>query len=167
MQVMMGQGIVPQAWHPVAAKLRDDELDRSPTWASARMRRGRSRASRATPITSRTIARRARPRPPAPPYVARSPPPGGHDQARRRGRPGCSRPSAASSTRSRTSGPTAARVRAAPSSKLGYVPSLAAQRMGGSRSISSSRSTTAIALIQGWIHRQGTDWVDQMLLGAC
>ena len=27
-QVMMGQGIVPSAWHPVAAKLRDNELDR-------------------------------------------------------------------------------------------------------------------------------------------
>ena len=27
-QVMMGQGITPRAWHPVAAKLRDDELDR-------------------------------------------------------------------------------------------------------------------------------------------
>ncbi|SFP97376.1 tryptophan halogenase family protein [Sphingomonas rubra] len=27
-QVMMGQGIVPQSWHPIAAKLRDDELDR-------------------------------------------------------------------------------------------------------------------------------------------
>ncbi|MDB5679320.1 tryptophan halogenase family protein [Sphingomonas bacterium] len=27
-QVMMGQGIVPRAWHPVAEKLSDDELDR-------------------------------------------------------------------------------------------------------------------------------------------
>ena len=27
-QVMMGQGITPRAWHPVAAKLRDDELAR-------------------------------------------------------------------------------------------------------------------------------------------
>jgi tryptophan halogenase len=27
-QVMMGQGIVPKAWHPVAEKLSDDELDR-------------------------------------------------------------------------------------------------------------------------------------------
>ena len=27
-QVMMGQGITPQSWHPVAAKLRDDELGR-------------------------------------------------------------------------------------------------------------------------------------------
>ena len=27
-QVMMGQGIVPRSWHPVAAKLRDDELAR-------------------------------------------------------------------------------------------------------------------------------------------
>jgi tryptophan halogenase len=26
-QVMMGQGITPKAWHPVAEKLRDDELD--------------------------------------------------------------------------------------------------------------------------------------------
>jgi tryptophan halogenase len=25
-QVMMGQGIVPRSWHPIAAKLRDDEL---------------------------------------------------------------------------------------------------------------------------------------------
>jgi tryptophan 7-halogenase len=27
-QVMMGQGIVPRAWHPIAEKLRDDELDK-------------------------------------------------------------------------------------------------------------------------------------------
>lgn len=27
-QVMMGQGIVPRAWHPVAAKLREAELER-------------------------------------------------------------------------------------------------------------------------------------------
>ncbi len=27
-QVMMGQGIMPRGWHPIAAKLRDDELDK-------------------------------------------------------------------------------------------------------------------------------------------
>ena len=27
-QVMMGQGIEPQSWHPIAEKLRDDELER-------------------------------------------------------------------------------------------------------------------------------------------
>jgi tryptophan halogenase len=27
-QVMMGQGIEPQSYHPIATKLRDDELDR-------------------------------------------------------------------------------------------------------------------------------------------
>ncbi|MBO9622719.1 MAG: tryptophan 7-halogenase [Sphingomonas sp.] len=27
-QVMMGQGIMPRAWHPIAEKLRDDELER-------------------------------------------------------------------------------------------------------------------------------------------
>jgi tryptophan halogenase len=27
-QVMMGQGITPRAWHPIAEKLRDDELAR-------------------------------------------------------------------------------------------------------------------------------------------
>jgi tryptophan halogenase len=27
-QVMMGQGITPRAWHPIAEKMRDDELDR-------------------------------------------------------------------------------------------------------------------------------------------
>jgi tryptophan halogenase len=27
-QVMMGQGIEPESYHPIAAKLRDDELDR-------------------------------------------------------------------------------------------------------------------------------------------
>ena len=27
-QVMMGQGIMPRAYHPIAAKLRDDELEK-------------------------------------------------------------------------------------------------------------------------------------------
>ncbi|GGB40914.1 tryptophan halogenase [Sphingomonas metalli] len=38
-QVMMGQGLLPRAWHPVAGKLRDDELDRMLGSMRERMKR--------------------------------------------------------------------------------------------------------------------------------
>ncbi|MBL0924766.1 MAG: LacI family DNA-binding transcriptional regulator [Sphingomonadaceae bacterium] len=50
--------------------------------------------------------------------------------------------------------------------RLGYVPSIAAQRMSGSRSylilVINDRERT----IADWRSRQGSDWVDQMLLGG-
>lgn len=50
--------------------------------------------------------------------------------------------------------------------KLGYIPSIAAQRMSGSRSylilVLNDRDRT----IEAWRARQGSDWVDQMLLGG-
>jgi LacI family transcriptional regulator len=50
--------------------------------------------------------------------------------------------------------------------KLGYVPSIAAQQMGGS----SSRLILAIndreRTVAAWNDRQGNDWVDQMLMGG-
>ena len=59
----------------------------------------------------------------------------------------------------------AERVRAS-IARLGWVPSLAAQRMGGSR----SRLIVAIndrdRTVADWRERQGRDWVDQMLLGG-
>jgi LacI family transcriptional regulator len=50
--------------------------------------------------------------------------------------------------------------------KLGYVPSLAAQRMGGSRSYLILALNDRDRTIADWTNRQGTDWVDQMLLGG-
>ncbi|TCP32897.1 LacI family DNA-binding transcriptional regulator [Sphingomonas sp. BK235] len=50
--------------------------------------------------------------------------------------------------------------------KLGYVPSLAAQRMGGSRSYLILALNDRDRTIADWRARQGTDWVDQMLLGG-
>lgn len=50
--------------------------------------------------------------------------------------------------------------------KLGYVPSLAAQRMGGSRSYLIMALNDRDATIADWRGRQGRDWVDQMLLGG-
>jgi LacI family transcriptional regulator len=50
--------------------------------------------------------------------------------------------------------------------KLGYVPSLAAQRMGGSRSYLILALNDRDRTISDWRARQGTDWVDQMLLGG-
>lgn len=50
--------------------------------------------------------------------------------------------------------------------KLGYVPSIAAQRMGGSRSYLIVALNDRERTIADWRARQGTDWVDQMLLGA-
>lgn len=50
--------------------------------------------------------------------------------------------------------------------KLGYVPSIAAQRMGGSRSYLILALNDRESTINGWQSREGTDWVDQMLLGG-
>lgn len=50
--------------------------------------------------------------------------------------------------------------------KLGYVPSLAAQRMSGSRSYLVLALNDRDRTIADWRERQGTDWVDQMLLGG-
>jgi len=50
--------------------------------------------------------------------------------------------------------------------KLGYVPSIAAQRMGGSRSYLIVALNDRERTISDWRAREGTDWVDQMLLGG-
>ena len=50
--------------------------------------------------------------------------------------------------------------------KLGYVPSIAAQRMGGSRSRLIMALNDRDRTISGWQSHEGTDWVDQMLLGG-
>jgi LacI family transcriptional regulator len=50
--------------------------------------------------------------------------------------------------------------------KLGYVPSIAAQRMSGSRSYIILALNDRDRTIADWMERQGTDWVDQMLLGG-
>ena len=50
--------------------------------------------------------------------------------------------------------------------KLGYVPSIAAQRMSGSRSYLILAINDRDRTIADWRARQGTDWVDQMLLGG-
>ena len=50
--------------------------------------------------------------------------------------------------------------------KLGYVPSIAAQRMSGSRSYLIVALNDRDRTIADWTARQGTDWVDQMLLGG-
>ena len=50
--------------------------------------------------------------------------------------------------------------------KLGYVPSIAAQRMSGSRSYLILAINDRDRTIADWHERQGTDWVDQMLLGG-
>lgn len=57
------------------------------------------------------------------------------------------------------------RVRAA-IEKLGYVPSLAARRMGGKRSYLLLALNDRDRTIEGWRSGDGTDWVDQMLLGG-
>ena len=51
-------------------------------------------------------------------------------------------------------------------SKLGYVPSIAAQRMGGSRSYLIMALNDRDRTVADWRERQGRDWVDQMLLGG-
>ena len=50
--------------------------------------------------------------------------------------------------------------------KLGYVPSIAAQRLRGSRSYLILALNDRERTIADWRERQGTDWVDQMLLGG-
>lgn len=50
--------------------------------------------------------------------------------------------------------------------KLGYVPSLAAQRMSGSRSYLILAINDRERTIADWTAREGRDWVDQMLLGG-
>ncbi|HET9510144.1 MAG TPA: LacI family DNA-binding transcriptional regulator [Sphingomonas sp.] len=50
--------------------------------------------------------------------------------------------------------------------KLGYIPSIAAQRMGGSRSYLILALNDRDRTIEAWRARQGSDWVDQMLLGG-
>ena len=50
--------------------------------------------------------------------------------------------------------------------KLGYVPSLAAQRMSGSRSYLILAVNDRDRTIADWNAREGVDWVDQMLLGG-
>lgn len=50
--------------------------------------------------------------------------------------------------------------------RLGYVPSIAAQRMSGSRSYLIMALNDRERTIAGWRAREGTDWVDQMLLGG-
>lgn len=50
--------------------------------------------------------------------------------------------------------------------KLGYVPSIAAQRMSGSRSYLILALNDREKTIAEWRSRSGTDWVDQMLLGG-
>lgn len=49
---------------------------------------------------------------------------------------------------------------------LGYVPSIAAQRMSGSRSYLILAINDRDRTIADWRARLGTDWVDQMLLGG-
>ncbi|QIQ86348.1 LacI family DNA-binding transcriptional regulator [Erythrobacter sp.] len=49
---------------------------------------------------------------------------------------------------------------------LGYVPSLAARRMSGNRSYLILAINDRERTLADWRERQGTDWVDQMLLGG-
>ena len=60
---------------------------------------------------------------------------------------------------------TAERVQAS-IARLGYVPSLAAQRMGGSRSHLIVALNDRDRTVADWREREGRDWVDQMLLGG-
>jgi LacI family transcriptional regulator len=50
--------------------------------------------------------------------------------------------------------------------KLGYVPSIAAQRLSGSRSHLILALNDRDRTIADWTQRQGADWVDQMLFGG-
>lgn len=50
--------------------------------------------------------------------------------------------------------------------KLGYVPSLAARRLGGSRSYLILALNDREPTVAGWREGRGNDWVDQMLLGG-
>ena len=49
---------------------------------------------------------------------------------------------------------------------LGYSPSLAARRMGGSKSYLLLALNDRARTIETWERREGSDWVDQMLLGG-
>jgi LacI family transcriptional regulator len=60
---------------------------------------------------------------------------------------------------------TAERVQAS-ITRLGYVPSIAAQRMGGSRSHLIVALNDRDRTIADWREREGRDWLDQMLLGG-
>ncbi len=51
-------------------------------------------------------------------------------------------------------------------SRLGYVPSIAAQRMGGSKSYLLLALNDRERTIEDWRSREGADWVGQMLLGG-
>ncbi len=50
--------------------------------------------------------------------------------------------------------------------KLGYVPSIAAQRLSGSRSYLIVALNDRERTLADWRSRQGSDWVNQMLLGG-
>lgn len=50
--------------------------------------------------------------------------------------------------------------------RLGYVPSIAAQRMSGSHSYLILALNDRERTIADWRAREGTDWVDQMLMGG-
>ena len=50
--------------------------------------------------------------------------------------------------------------------KLGYVPSLAARKMAGNKSYLLLAINDRDRTIEGWQSGDGTDWVDQMLLGG-
>lgn len=50
--------------------------------------------------------------------------------------------------------------------RLGYVPSIAAQRMGGSRSRLIMALNDRDRTIEDWRRRDGSTWIDQMLLGG-
>lgn len=50
--------------------------------------------------------------------------------------------------------------------RLGYVPSIAAQRMSGSRSYLILALNDRERTVENWRARQGADWVDQMLFGG-
>ena len=50
--------------------------------------------------------------------------------------------------------------------RLGYVPNLAARRLGGSRSYLILSLNDRNPTLEGWEARRGNDWVDQMLLGG-
>lgn len=50
--------------------------------------------------------------------------------------------------------------------RLGYVPSIAAQRMSGSKSYLILAINDRERTIADWQERRGNDWVDQMLLGG-
>ncbi len=63
------------------------------------------------------------------------------------------------------SAPMMARVQSS-IDRLGYVPSIAAQRMSGSRSYLILAVNDRDRTIADWQSRQGSDWVDQMLLGG-